>query len=359
MLSPTLPAIDELEITLIGPGYGECVVLHAEGDWIVIDSCIDTRTKRPAALQYLESIGIPAEAVKLIACTHWHDDHIAGISRLLAACKNADFSLSSALSSREFARIVEVFKDWNLRQPIPISSGVAELTAAIEILKADGKRPKLAISNRQIWQSASGNSRLFALSPSDETLINANAQFAALMPHMWTEKTRAKDGSPNHIAVAMHLSVGAHSALLGSDLEEHNNPLIGWSAIVTDLSRPSTKAGFFKVAHHGSATAEHPGIWSDLLSAGPISVMSPFSRTRDPLPTAEQRAAIKHRSRRSFVTADLEQRALKRRGAVARSVAANNLRLAQPNLGWVRSRISMSDPHADWAVELGGDAVEL
>ncbi|PXF57856.1 MAG: hypothetical protein C4B58_08625 [Deltaproteobacteria bacterium] len=37
-----LPSPDELEISLFGPGRGECVVAHlGNNDWLVVDSCLD------------------------------------------------------------------------------------------------------------------------------------------------------------------------------------------------------------------------------------------------------------------------------------------------------------------------------
>ena len=70
------PNPEEIEVTLLGPGYGESAVLHiGNGVWVIVDSCIN-HEGIPQALEYLESIGVaPAQAVDLIVATHWHDDH--------------------------------------------------------------------------------------------------------------------------------------------------------------------------------------------------------------------------------------------------------------------------------------------
>ena len=67
----TAPAFDQIEVSVIGPGYGECSLIHiGDGKWIIIDSCIDNTSEKPAALAYLEGIGVnPAEAVLLIFAT--------------------------------------------------------------------------------------------------------------------------------------------------------------------------------------------------------------------------------------------------------------------------------------------------
>ena len=63
------PELDVIEVSLFGPGYGECVVLHlGAGEWVIVDSCLDHRTGQPATLVYLSSLGIdPAVAVKVVS----------------------------------------------------------------------------------------------------------------------------------------------------------------------------------------------------------------------------------------------------------------------------------------------------
>ncbi len=36
------PEPDEIEVSLIGPGYGESVLVHlGDGEWVVADSCVE------------------------------------------------------------------------------------------------------------------------------------------------------------------------------------------------------------------------------------------------------------------------------------------------------------------------------
>jgi len=104
------PNADEVEINIFGPGYGECCLVHiGGGQWIVIDSCVD-ESGRPVALAYLERVGVdPAESVKLIIASHWHDDHIRGLSSVLRSCVAAKFCASSALSKKEFLAVLKAY----------------------------------------------------------------------------------------------------------------------------------------------------------------------------------------------------------------------------------------------------------
>ena len=87
------PRDGEFELTLLGPGYGESVVMHVgAGVWVLVDSC--GRADAPAALEYLAKVGVdPAEAVKLIVASHWHDDHMRGMAHLAHTCTVVDILL--------------------------------------------------------------------------------------------------------------------------------------------------------------------------------------------------------------------------------------------------------------------------
>ena len=89
------PKPDEIEISLFGRGYGECLILHLGlNKWIIIDSFNDPHSKQPIALDYLDFYGInPSDSVEQLILTHWHDDHIKGASQVLSQCYGNDFTL--------------------------------------------------------------------------------------------------------------------------------------------------------------------------------------------------------------------------------------------------------------------------
>src|SRR5580692_2452947 len=95
----------------MGPGYGESIVIHVGGnEWIIVDSCKDYGQGRPAPLQYLEAIGVnAAAAVKIVAATHWDQDHVKGIGEVIATCKAAEFVCGKAFVRDEFQDYIEVY----------------------------------------------------------------------------------------------------------------------------------------------------------------------------------------------------------------------------------------------------------
>ena len=104
----TGPRPDEIEVSLLGPGYGESVVVHmGGGEWMVVDSCTG-RDGKPAALDYLDRIGVdPRSGVKMIVATHWHDDHTRGMARMVEKCLSARFCCAAALRDKELLAVVD------------------------------------------------------------------------------------------------------------------------------------------------------------------------------------------------------------------------------------------------------------
>lgn len=357
MLQGAPPKANELEVTLFGPGYGESIAIHADGEWLIIDSCINPATKRPAAQDYLEGIGVDPAAVKLLACTHWHDDHYKGLAALYKAYPNASLCMSAALQSDEFLTLMTSYEGWH-EDSAAISSGMNEIARVFDMARQLDRTPQFAIGDRRIWYSGSGSAELYSLSPSDEMLKRAFVQFAAMMPQRWTEKRRASIASPNHVAVAMHLRWGEHSVLLGSDLEEHGDSTTGWSAVIASKTRPRSIASLYKVSHHGSETGEHSELWKQLVTM-PISIVTPFSRGRRPLPAEIDRIRLKSTSSKVHLTADFKDRSVRRTGALGKMIRNKAMRLVQTTFGVVRCRLDTSAAQSTWRVENYGDASTL
>ena len=93
------PGPNDFERTLLGPGYGECAIIHyGHGEWIIVDSCVD-EAGHPAALNYLRQIGVDAgRSVRMIVVTHWHDDHIRGIVQVVRNCPRATKEIGKTLA---------------------------------------------------------------------------------------------------------------------------------------------------------------------------------------------------------------------------------------------------------------------
>ncbi len=285
------PRPDEVEVSLFGPGYGECAILHVgAGDWIVVDSFLG-QSGRPVALEYFEDLGLDLErSVRLIVATHWHDDHMRGLAELVAHCPNARFCCAGALTSREFLSVVAARR----RRGLP-DEGVREFHAVMTHLDRTNAQPVWAAANRRVHVLR--ECEVWSLSPDDQAhtaFLESLAPFPAAAPGR-----SARSLTPNRLSVAVLVRIqGGVSCLLGADLERH-----GWDAVVGDDARPRVKSSVFKVPHHGSANAHSQGVWDKLLEPEPFAILAPWRLGSGALPTKEDVRRLLARTPNAFATA--------------------------------------------------------
>ena len=337
------------------------MVVHlGDGDWIVVDSCVNRSSREPVALEYLKSLGVDiTERVKLVVATHWHDDHIRGISKVLRAAASAKFVDSGAYDSRELAKLVALGSKTGGN-----ASVMEEYSSIYQVLKErrlrgerhDAVGPLHAIANRPLLKlSGTGrvlNAQVIALSPSDGTINRAKAELAHAIKQVRNRRGPVRQG-PNQLSVALWLNVGAIQAILGADLEHVVGVTEGWTSIVASTERPQDRAGIFKVAHHGSKNADCPGCWETLLSTEPLAVVTPYAPSR--LPGRNDLERLCKRTPQLFLTGDhLRYKAAKRDHSVERTLREGGLKLRplEGQTGHVRFRADARDSSLVPEVEL-------
>lgn len=348
------PGRDELEFTLIGPGYGESVILHVgNGSWVLVDSCIDAE-QEPCALTYLNGIGVdPARDVCMVVASHWHDDHIRGMARLVEACGSAKFCCASALCKEEFLTVVGTLQN---RPLTAASSGVRELHRVFSRLAETGRHCTFASVNRKVFSR--GECDVWSLSPSDRAFETFLKSIGDLLPAVGQAKRRSLDVFPNKAAVALWIQVADTAVLLGSDVEKKD-----WKEIANNTERPQKKALVFKVPHHGSANAHEPSIWKGMLIADPVAALTPWRRGGRTLPKRSDIARLVSCTEYAYATSRNETPAApgrRRDKVVERTIRESGIQLRKTGMpdGGIRLR-RPAGPKRDWVVELFGSAYRL
>jgi hypothetical protein len=348
---------------LIGPGYGESIIVHlGDGDWMIVDSCIQKLNEggtQSAAVTYLRGIGVDlASQVSRVVATHWHNDHIGGLSQVVEECASADFCCAMALREDEFLGFAAAYAE---ADPSPLVRSTREIIDVLGLLENRGKVPTFLLRDTLVRRT-DRNVSVYALSPSNERIRDFLARVAASMPALEaTQRTGVGDMSPNAIAVAMFIDLGTDAVLLGADVEE--TPGSAWSTIImSSEAMRGRRSSMYKVAHHGSETGECAAIWDTLLLSNPFAILTPNTRLRRPLPSAEAVERIVQRTPHAYSTARLTSTAPRRRDvAVERTLREHNwkIRAAEPKAGHVRLRRSLGDPTGEWCVDLRGNATHL
>ena len=349
------PESDEIEVSVFGPGYGECALIHiGNGMWVIVDSCVNSDSQ-PAALAYLRSIGSnPSEAVRLIVATHWHDDHIRGLADMVEVCGNATFYCSAALRADEFLAAVGALEN---RPATEAGSGVREIYKVFSLLAERSDPRRYAISRRMIFDQA--GCKIWALSPSDEVFEAFLQQIDRLVPKEREAKRRVPSLTPNEAAVVLLIAVRNTTILLGADLEKK-----GWLEILDIYDHFDCKASAFKVPHHGSRDAHEDRVWYEMLRKDPISVLTPWRRGRTELPTKTDISRILSFTNRAYVTTrkmDLAAKPIRRRNyAVERTIRETGATIRSVGIsrGMIRLR-KAAHSRDDWKVEALGSACRL
>lgn len=349
------PEHNVMEVTVIGPGYGECILLHiGKGSWIIVDSCLNSEA-RPAALKYFQNLGLnPAEVVRLIVATHWHDDHIRGMGELVEVCDNAAFCCASALRAREFLTAVGALANRPMSRG---GSGMQELHKVLSLLVERSSEPVFAISNRRIFSR--DGCEVWALSPFDKEFDAFLREIGLLLPQEHETKRRIPALTPNKVAVALLIKIDDTAILLGSDLEGQ-----GWLEILNAPESPSCKASFFKIPHHGSQNAHEDSVWNEMLHSDPIAALTPWRRGGRELPTTNDVQRILSFTERGYATASrnglIGDPIWDRSNPVERTIRETGVKIKRTRLspGMVRLRRELGS-QTDWSIETFGSACQL
>jgi hypothetical protein len=361
------PRSDEVEISVFGPGFGESIVVHLTGgEWIVVDSCLNAQTKEPAALDYLQKIGIdPATAVRFVISSHWHDDHIRGIGKVFEKCESARFVCAHGLEITQFKELIGLYSRY-----FPVGgSGIREFTKVLSILKArrktdSGFGPDFVSEGTMLYQR-DPNARIFVkvLSPSSAAYLVSLARFSeSLLPKEGQARSAVPYLEPNDLAIVLTVKVEDARFLLGADLEEQGKADLGWQAILDKFAHTDTAHQGFKIPHHGSVTGHHKEVWPKLMNEEAWTVLTPYIKGKKPLPEKTDVERITAYCRYSYITA---QRAITRYrppdSVVQRQLREMGISIFEESSkqGQVRLRKSVSQSNSDWTVEMFGDACDL
>ena len=350
----TPPAENELEITFFGPGYGESIALHVgDGAWVLVDSCIDLAGE-PRALRYLTDLGVdPARDVRLIVATHWHDDHIRGMTKLVSSCNNAEFCCASVLCKQEFLAVVGKCGPNRISSP---GSGVRELRGVFERHKETKTKPIFAIADRRIY--AQGACEVWSLSPNDKEFVSFLRQVGSLIPGQGQPRASIPSITPNKVAVVLWIRIEDAVLLLGADMEKP-----GWADILGSTARPTDRASVFKIPHHGSANADEPGVWRDMLKADPCAVLAPWRRGRGNLPRSSDVQRILSCTANAYATTQgsrLIGAPLRRDRMVDKTIRDFGYRLRSTFMSSDAIRLRRAEGNqAQWRIELFGSACAL
>lgn len=351
------PSQNEIEVTLIGTGggYGESVVLKVGYDkWIIIDSCINPHTREPLALEYLKNIDADFSKVILIICTHWHNDHIKGLSKLLSQCPKSEFCFSAVDDLKKFLLLCELDHEKTLKGT---KSSTDEFAKCLKIISGRGSHFTRAQSNLLINSTQENDCRfeLFALSPSPKTMSDFNTEISQLITEFGTRNTAIISKSPNDKSVALLMKFKNHRILLGADLEIGNNDDEGWRHIIKHSKvKDEYKSDLYKIPHHGSENGYIKEIFDVLVNTDSTLKLTPYRSSK--LPTIDMLDVYSKHSTNIYLTSPtvVSKKPKKRDKSLEKIIERAVLGISEVKFthGIVRSRMDYSRANDTWTTEV-------
>ena len=362
---------DTFELSVFGTGFGECLLIHiGNNDWIVVDSCLNPKTKTPSVFEYFTSINIdPTKAIKLVIATHWDSDHVEGLAEIFRLAPKSQFVMSKAFKNEDFYRFV--YGSVNV-EGIPKKS-TKEFSEIFDICKEKTKRTQslgpiiLAGENEILFRDVitiNGNPierEVMALSPSAAAQVKSLEGFSRLMADDLEPIRNLRKLENNHSSIVLWVKVGDISILLGADLEELGVSDDGWQRVVNNVKTPPNSfAEIFKIPHHGSKNGHFEGVWNNLVVKDNVSVVTSFQNGGNELPTQKDKERIKQFSQKAFLVGGSTSGSLrkdKERKNLLKKVN-KDLNRRRRQLGHVVFQKKM-ESSSGWLVDSTGAATQL
>lgn len=285
------PDSNHIELIVFGKGVGECVLIKSKnGDYIVIDSFIDNRTGNPVVLDYLDKFNIPYSNIKMIIITHWHTDHIEGVSKIIEAIEGqVKVVINPIIKEKRYL-------DFLTRQTIKENNDIGEFFKVLNLIKNGKIKKIIPVADITLYASDLKDLKLIALSPQNSDLGD---YIDSLLDEKLPKNDNFRIPDDNLLSIVVLLEFNGNSILLSGDMENRKNG--GWNEIIKNYLKIYPKSKIYKVPHHGSVTGENPLIWNNLLD-DPISLTTLYNRSY--LPKDEDIERIVSNSKEVYVIGD-------------------------------------------------------
>jgi len=405
------PESDEFEVTLIGgtAGYGESILLHiGNGDWIIIDSCVNVKNGECVPISYLNDLSVDiSQHVLYVLCTHWHDDHIKGLSNILEQCTSKTVFVLSCSDDRE-KWVYEMLNDYNYQGK---STVLNELKCTISMANDKGIRI-LPVKQDSLVFNINGV-LAYALSPSDEVVKKfeeevASAQvkyhktlnqaiklktidaqliqdastleeetinnFAGLIKERIDEKKivqeatnlltykDAKRVEQNDRCVALLVSFNGHHIILGADLENKTSDsgLSGWMSVAKCSSMNGVTSSLFKIPHHGSKTGYCDFFLKSFIKNDATMKLTAWAKGDKLIPEPVMLGKYYAHSQKMYITttALLKKENKEENKSIKKEMERTTEAIYElrPQLGIIRSRMKINSLSDSWNTDYFGSA---
>lgn len=267
------PTENELEITLLGAGSnaGESIVVHlSSNQWMVIDSCKSEGEVLP--LYYLKHKEVNLQNVVYVICTHWHKDHVRGLSEVIKECPNAKLILPAFFNGNKY--VFRAMVQGSVSKQSVVASELHKCWQIIDERTGPLKEAAYLGPRDEIKTVEKDGIKVVvrSFSPSD----HMKRVYDVLLAKSTFEEMANADYEANMCSSVIDITTdnAQLSVLLGADLEANRTDKndiscrgkcnscfeMGWCNIIveSEIFKERTKYNYIKTAHHSSVNGYCP-----------------------------------------------------------------------------------------------------
>jgi beta-lactamase superfamily II metal-dependent hydrolase len=291
-----------LGVHVLGPGYGESIILELPDGQLGVIDCFRDPFGRSCVAEFLHE-RFQTDSLLFLAITHPHADHCSGSKELLDRFKIQELWTFDSIQMQELRDYLYLLTRSGISDPSEEDLFVAEGTVLREILmlrrnivERRRTRPKgrvRLLRSKENFTLCDGAIRVRCLTPGSGATVDYRERLS-----LGLRKTVGAIGAKGRLGGENSLNQNlASSALLFQYkktnllfLADAETPLLEeWSReCEEDTNLKVGHAQFVKVAHHGSSNGFSQLLYDSTRGAdGPIMVITPFSRSRSPLPSPQ------------------------------------------------------------------------
>ncbi len=304
-----------LGVHVLGPGYGESIVIELPGGEVGVIDSFGTHYTGPPSLDFVRANYPGLAKLKFVAVTHPHADHCMGLSRFFDEYDVEEFWFFHSFVRSASMDLFKAMFENGTRDAVEQALDLPVGSVSLEILrlhKAVNERKKgikrRCLMTDKVAQLCGGAVMARFLTPNDASQWRYNESLNTAVGSLLIDGPKLnpdwdQSGLPhNQASGAILLEYGQTRILLMADAEEDL-----WSDLIAEKGdNPLPKIHYIKGAHHGSANGYHAKIYACACDKNTVLVITPFNRHRYPLPSADGMALIRPHVKEVYCTNSAE-----------------------------------------------------
>lgn len=291
----------DIGIHVLGPGYGESIVLELPDGQIGVIDCYRNSLGRAVLTEFIRQ-HFGTTSLLFLAVSHPHADHCAGIEELLEHFSIQELWVFDSLQMDELRDYFRILTLLGMHDPVEADlqakggtvfrSLLALRKAIVERRRRDPRGKVRLLHAKESFTLCGETIRIRCLTPGSGSTVDYRERVATALRSAGTRRSDEPAGpepalNQNLASAALLLEFGKTRVLLLADAER---PLWqDWLVECADTPelRPQP-VQLTKAAHHGSLNGYCQELYTTACADGAsIVLLTPFSRSRSPLPSRE------------------------------------------------------------------------